>query len=356
MITLAKTMHYLLGASKAERWTTCTASVKASEGIESTVSSYAEEGTVAHSVGERCLRDPKLNATDLVGEKIIAPSGAEFEVTDEMAEAVQVYVDYVRARHAELKGSELWVEKEFKLTDVHPDCGGPTDATSYQAMGKLIVIDYKHGAGKAVNVEDNDQLKFYGLGALAGAWDVEDVELVIVQPRAFHKGGHIRSWSIAPDTLVAWGQKVLKAKAAEAMGPAPKFIAGSHCKYCPYSAQCPTLRGRVADTAMTMFNPINAESKNPVLVAPAKLTSEQLGRVYDFADEVEDWLKAVRALGFAQAMSGNPPLGRKLVAGKAGNRKWKDEKAVEALAIPDDVKYEPRSVRSGVTTSSSQRC
>jgi len=49
------TAHSPIGASSAERWINCPASVRLSEGCKKPAGIYAEEGTAAHSLCEECL-------------------------------------------------------------------------------------------------------------------------------------------------------------------------------------------------------------------------------------------------------------------------------------------------------------
>ncbi len=90
---------------------------------------------------------------------------------------------------------------------------------------------------------------------------------------------------------------------------------------------------------MTVFSPVNNESKSPALQPAAKLSDEQLGRVLGFADMVGDWIKSVEAEAYARAMRGVAPLGYKLVQGKSGNRKW-DNEELAAKALGEEVFYE----------------
>lgn len=75
--------HAKLSPSSAHRWIACPGSVWLSEDAPKTTSAYAEEGTKAHEIGASCLTfDTRPD-----------------ELTDdeEMAEAVAVYVNLVRA-------------------------------------------------------------------------------------------------------------------------------------------------------------------------------------------------------------------------------------------------------------------
>lgn len=49
-------LHALLGPSSAHMWITCPLSARLGEGIEDKGSEYAQEGTLAHRIGELLLR------------------------------------------------------------------------------------------------------------------------------------------------------------------------------------------------------------------------------------------------------------------------------------------------------------
>ena len=103
---MAPKKHANLGASKAERWMNCPGSVALEADLPNTSSEYAREGTAAHEVAEQCLLSGK-DAIDFLDEIITVTETEiiwgketqvpyEIEVTEEMCEAVQMFVSYVR--------------------------------------------------------------------------------------------------------------------------------------------------------------------------------------------------------------------------------------------------------------------
>jgi hypothetical protein len=73
----------------------CPGSVRLSAGIPGRSSRYADEGTAAHQLAERCLTNGIMAAADCIGE-VERVRGTDWPVTEEMAEAVQVSLDTVR--------------------------------------------------------------------------------------------------------------------------------------------------------------------------------------------------------------------------------------------------------------------
>ena len=59
----------------------------------------------------------------------------------------------------------------------------------------------------------------------------------IIQPRAYHREGIIRSWTVKGEELRRHFN-LLHNKAQEALGPNPSCLTGSHCKYCETRHDC----------------------------------------------------------------------------------------------------------------------
>lgn len=205
--------HAVLSASSSHRWLACPGSINMCKGIPPTTSSYADEGTAAHALAEICLGNKVDKAATYVGRPMYTDGkGKEYIVTSEMAEAVQVYLDTIRQDMLDLGGGELFIERKFQLDWLYEGMFGRNDAMVAEPFGILRVYDYKHGAGVAVEVENNPQLMYYGLGAVrdekvAGAY--EEIELVVIQPRAIHPDGPVRRCRMSVDILLEWGRTVL---------------------------------------------------------------------------------------------------------------------------------------------------
>lgn len=309
--------HSAIGASSAYRWMACPGSIRESEGIESKTSPYAEEGTAAHELGEVCL----LDNTDAIAH--IGETFNGYEVTEEMADAVQVYLDVVRRRLEETDGI-LHVEKKFNLDWLYPGMFGTNDVCIEEPFGKLTVIDYKHGAGVPVSPHENAQLMYYGLGASHGE-DFEEVELVIVQPRAYAEGEAERVWATTPERLEEFA-KELKAAVFRTRRKTAKLVTGSHCRFCPAKVTCPEVHKQNNISAMKAFDPVNSE-KAIVLPDPKGLTPKQMKRVLDGEDLLKSWLSSVREYAFDYMEKGKVVPGYKLVK-KTKHRIWKSGKDI----------------------------
>lgn len=343
-------LHSTLGASGCYRWWECPGSVRLTANVKDEGSEYAAEGTAAHALGERCLRNG-YQAARFKGEWINADTeeffipgasgkpdkpGRWFQVTDEMIEAVQLYLDIVRKDYE--AGDELMVEQRFSLDQLNPPAPmfGTADAVIYKpGSRKLVVFDLKYGAGVPVEAKTGDgpgtvgvnkQALYYGVGAtmaLPKDKDVVEIEVVIVQPRAPHRDGPVRRATVGAYDLLEWAADLVDA-ARRTQEPDAPLAAGSWCKFCGAAGTCPELRKSSVEAAKLEFSGDLSE-----------LTPDEIVSILDKAEEIENWIKAVRAHAYATLEKGQSLPGWKLVP-KRATRKWADEDAddtVDALKL-----------------------
>jgi hypothetical protein len=316
--------HSKIGASSAERWMNCPQSPRMGSGRKRTPTEWSAEGTVAHHVAEASLKkgvSPEFFLFD-----VIEQDGFEVQVHEEMLAAVQVYIDTIQADMAEMDTPVLRIEQGFHLEHIHHELYGTNDACLFESMfgDVLRVYDYKHGAGKAVEVADNPQLKIYALGALYECPDVAEVELVIVQPRAFHKDGPVRRWRVTVDELKMWAHGPLTEAILATEDPKAPFNPNNDwCGWCPGIDACPALRKHAVEAFDVEFDEASIPAI-PVKGLPAvdDLTPEQMAKMLEFKPLAEKLLTEV--YNKAKAMLALDPdaiPGFKLVEGRA-NRSW----------------------------------
>lgn len=313
--------HSTLGASGAYRWMTCPGSVALSEGIERRDTVFSREGTAAHTLAETAITMCRT-AHSYIGEYMEG-----VKVTEEMAQAVQVYVDYVNGRKKE--NGTLMLEHRFSLEKLNPPVPmfGTADAIIIQPKYKrLLVIDYKHGAGEVVHVHGNKQLRYYALGALLSMEKIdriETIEIVIIQPRAAHSDGPIRSETVTVTEVLDFAQDLIEA-AIETTKPGARLESGKHCKFCPAQPKCPELHKQAQLVAADEF-------QDRTLTKPELLTPAQLQFILSKADTIEAWLKSIRDHVTEEIKKGKDVPGFKLVSGRP-SRYWNDHDAVIAWA------------------------
>lgn len=313
--------HSTLGASSAYRWMNCLGSVRlAASCPKPPASKYAEEGTAAHELAELVLSKTPNAQYYLLGKHKF--NG--FEVTEEMADCVQHYADYVQNIRRKLKG-KLIVEQRIHLKSLHPDLWGTSDAVVYQEFGELHVFDFKYGAGITVEVEENEQIMYYALGVIE-ALDHDDfssVTLHVCQPRADHEDGAFRSWKTTVGDLREFG-KLLRTRALQTQKKDAPLKSGAWCQFCPAAGVCPELHKTAVEVARTDF-------QSPKLPAVEALTIDQVKKIVEHKALITSWLNAVEDHAYNALMNGQKIPGLKLVKRRA-RREWIDEqKAQKAL-------------------------
>ena len=314
--------HARLSPSGSSRWIGCPGSValEATMPPESGSNPAAEEGTRAHELLEAMLRKDQ-DAVDAA----IAVAEAAGDDLNGLSEAVAVALDYIG-----VMPGQHYYETRVKLDaigEVGKLMGGTADVIVWdEQMGELEVIDYKHGQGVVVEVEGNTQLLSYLLGAIIKIGvKPESMKYTIIQPRAFHEDGPIRSATIDWQGVVDFRNLLVTAGNATQEEDAPLNI-GDHCRWCRAKAACPAQHTHALELAQTEFS---TPSADPVLPpAPEGLTVDQLSTILERGKIVEDWITSVRDYAREYVNNGGEIPGYKLVEGRR-SRGWRDPEATE---------------------------
>lgn len=353
------TSHAILSPSSAERWLNCPGSLYATKDLPDVNTSYAKEGTTAHALAEFCLKFNK-KAIDSLG-KLMTPNGVY--VDDEMAEAVQEYVDNVNGIKASM--SDLLIvdiEQKLDFTDLL-DIESvkdtlPADTDKFAAFGtadaiivgngELQIHDLKYGKGVQVYAEDNKQLMIYALAAYqyySLCCDITKVSMHIHQPRLYHHS----EYSVTPDELLAFGEK-LKEKAVKAYtvyikGPTndDDFCAGeSQCRFCKAAGNCEALAKHVTATIGADFDVIN-DVGDVVIDAVTVDAPEDVAIKFSALNTIKSWITAVETRVNSLLQQGQKVPGYKLVIGRQGNRAWRDveeaESTLKTFKLKEDERY-----------------
>jgi hypothetical protein len=307
-------------------------------------SEAAAWGTACHEVAEWCLREGR-EAIEATG-RIIKTKEHDIEVDEEIAETAQEYINYVRKRAGVGSDVKLMIEQRFSLDKLKPpfDAGGTGDAILYFPSERLLeVVDLKGGRGVRVEVFENKQLRTYALGAVLAnpGIKIDRVRSTIVQPRMSHKDGRIRfeeydiidlmEWT--SDLVAAMNKSAAASKAYAAITgdisreewSAKYLTPGDHCdnNFCAARGFCPARKKQALDAAGVWFDDLNRPQLSNT---PADLDVDQLAKLLDAADMIENYLGAARSLAKSLAESGTEVPNYILVE-KIGRRKWKVDEA-----------------------------
>lgn len=324
--------HALLSPSSAYRWMTCPGSIRMSRGIERKSSFYADEGSAAHDLASRCLREG-TDPAQYIGENILG-----FVVDEDMADDVRVYVDFCAAIDADpavTSNVEMWLSLDH--LGLEGLDGGTGDYIAYHPLQRrLTVVDFKYGRGVVVEPENNPQAMHYALAAmyLYRHKRIDTVQIVIVQPRAPHTKGPVRIWDTEPFTLFEFEGDVTQA-AVRALSDNAPLHPGVHCKFCPAAAVCPARHQQVMEIAQGEFDVVTG---NVVVPPVEEMTPERLSFLLRQITILEDYARRVREYALAEAERGRPPTGWKLV-GSRPTRKWIDEDEAAAIFKTMKINY-----------------
>lgn len=320
--------HSILGASSAERWLACPGSVQlAAECPTPPTSAAAEQGTAAHWVLEQCLTSDRL-PEHFYGSQ--APN--EVDPGDDDIDAVRVAYDFIQEQMKDGKWI-LYAEGGISLPQLDEDLWGTADVILVSSdMKKLKVYDYKNGT-RPVEVKNNKQLMYYGLGGIAKMDEQEDlgldmlgwgqvfdeVEIGVLQPQCKHKDGPCRTWVVPPERLDSFAVELTEG-AETTRGKMPMLNPGPHCTYCGGMPKCGAILKDTQAVAKRDFAKPTSESLPDI----RKMTTDQLIKVLEVADTFTEWLASAKNYAEHLMLEGREIPGYKLVK-RIKHRKWHDE-------------------------------
>jgi hypothetical protein len=299
----------IVGGSTAKRVINCPGSVALVAQMPPKPSSvYADTGTLLHNVIADVL-DGKATAQDFLGAVHADVTLDQDLIDNKLLPALAALNEIDPDRQMEFE-----TEMVVGFGDLLPDVFGSADVVG-RIGDTAYIVDWKFGDGVVVDVEENPQLMFYAAAAMrtpAAQWAFEGatkVELVIVQPP------YVKRWETTPRRIQLFEKELMQAVKLAQRPDAP-LAQGDWCRWCAAKAVCPIMTG-AADRALV-----------------SALKSVDVADVSDYlkmADQLEGWIKEVRALAMQTLEAGLPVPGYKLVP-KRGMRQWVDEgKALEAL-------------------------
>lgn len=346
----------------------------------------SDEGTAAHFLMEQCLLQNCEAATFMgcsiaVGEETGFHAQGSFPVGQEMAREVQKALDVL---HSVADGATIYPEQKLSIEFItgEEDATGTADAVVIKSR-TAFVFDLKYGRGVQVFAEGNEQVLIYGAAAVADfdpLGEIEQIELHILQPRL----NHFDVWKLS---VAEMNERIEAIRQASAL-----ILAGEEgltavpgekqCKFCKVKATCHENRDHLIQLVTEDFVDLDkgfikvempqAEKllANAFGVKPAAITyhawqqeesgdivgehftvkkpnlrpsieaaelklvdssDERLATLMDAADQLEGFVKAVRAETERRLLTGSFTDPRyKLVEGRQGARSWTSEAEAEA--------------------------
>lgn len=316
--------HAVLGPSSAERWIQCPASVRMAQEVgPGETSTYAEEGTCAHALGEieaslefgMITPAQHVRAVNKWRAHWQRAIGLTEEQEEEMAAHVATYVNLLKERMARHPGSVLLLEQRVP-TGV-PSCWGTADAVIVSPV-HVEIVDLKYGAGVFVMVTGNPQLRLYGVGGLEAFGDIlgepDMVYITVCQPRM----DNIATEEIPADELRAWRDSIVPIAELALGDDAPFGPSDEACRWCPAAGQC---RAQLEWATSADF-----------ATDPFVLSNEEIGDVLARVPAIVKWCEAVQKVALDKIYSRHEDVPGWKVVRSGGRRAITDpDAAVEAL-------------------------
>ncbi len=322
--------HAFLSASASHRWILCPPSAKLNAEVSEKPSAFAEEGTLAHELGEIKLKLLTKEISKAKYNQILKKIKTSEYYCQEMEEFTDSYVDIVMEKYGEAlsttKDTIINIEERLNFSHIVPEGFGTGDVVIVSDR-KLIICDLKYGKGVEVSAEENSQMMLYALGALevyGDLYDIEDVEMCIIQPRL----GNLSCWELSAGDLEGWAEEIVKPSAEKAFKGEGEFNPGDkQCRFCRIKDTC---RAR-ADYMLDFLDEFDYR--------PADIISnEEISKILDRADDTLKWIKEIQEYALDEALKGENFPGYKVVEGRSV-RKITDE--AEAIKKLEEKGYRP---------------
>lgn len=316
--------HAEFSASKFERIINCPGSHAAAKLVPPLPESeFAKEGTNAHFCAEAFFKHPDHHF------EVRRQLATKFDA--QMIQHAENYYRFVVNKAAGLK-----VHSEIRVGFTE-EAWGSLDNSFWALFERLTVIDFKYGAGVAVNPYENWQLLFYAT-AIAKQLDYnfQDIEIGIYQPRMLRPAEEqytgdpaYRSWIVPIERLMEAEKQIMAAVEAAKQPNAPRK-GGDWCRWCPAKPTCPEISSKALARARLDFAPA-VQNQFPDF---NRLTPERLGEILPELDKLNTWIKGVKSHAFTLMLRGTKIPGHKLVD-KRPVRKWNDAGVVATDVMRD---------------------
>lgn len=319
--------HAVLSASASARWLKCSPSARWELKFPDKSSPYAAEGTEAHALAEKTLKDFRAG-----GRPEVVSDNSETR------EAIQSYVDTVVEKYTEARqaspDARLLIEQHLDFSKYVPQGFGTGDCLIISDK-ILEVCDLKYGKGVEVSAKGNSQMRLYALGAIEAQemfWGFDKVRMTIIQPRI----GNVSSEELSVEDLKAWG-RVVHQRALLAFEGKGSLVAGDHCRFCRCRTVCRAYADYLTEPLKEAFKP------------PAELQPDEVADIVLKAKRIKGWLEDIETYALMQALDGRKLPGLKLVAGrsvrKIANPDVAAGRLLEAGYKPEEI-YKPQTLQT----------
>lgn len=344
-------IHATLSASASNSWLNCAQYIKVQKMFSESTSSYAEAGRLAHAIAEFKAR---TYFHEPVGKRAynarLKKFAADPNYDPAMEEATELYLETLKTQALTFSSSPfVALETRVDYSEYAPDGFGTADCVMIGG-GRIVVCDYKNGAGVPVEAEANSQMMLYALGALASfrpiyGDTITEAHLVIIQP---HAGG-VKEWDISVEKLVQWGTEFVVPRARIALEGTEPACPGDWCRFCRGKAQCTARAKQMLEVGRQyQMSPAAGDTANtPPNYSGPLLSDEEVGAALSAGIGLVAWYKDLEDYALRACLDGKTIPGFKAVEGR-GSRNWTDIdeafKLLQERGVSEAVLWERRPV------------
>lgn len=343
-------IHATLSASASHSWLNCPQYIKVQKMFSESTSSYAEAGRLAHAIAEYKAR---TYFHEPVGKRAynsrLKKFAADPNYDPGMEEATELYLEALKTQAMTFSSPPfVALETRVDYSEYAPGGFGTADCIMIGG-GRIVVCDYKNGAGVPVDAEANSQMMLYALGALASfrpiyGDTITEARLVIIQP---HAGG-VKEWGISVADLVKWGTEFVVPRARIALEGTEPACAGDWCRFCKGRSQCTARAKQMLEVGRHYQNaPAAGSEKIPETYSGPLLSDEEVGAALAAGAGLVAWYKDLEAYALLACLDGREIPGFKAVEGR-GSRDWTDLdaafKALQERGVAEAMLWERKPV------------
>lgn len=306
--------HTVASPSALHRLMRCPGSAVLCKSVPEKSSSYAEEGTLFHSVMEYILKsklgEQVTNKWIRMYIETYSTIALEKEAIDEMVDCVQDAVEWFNLNF--VNASQIIAETRLPMYYSDKDFGTADVIVLFD--DRLVIVDWKYGKGVDVSPNNNPQLISYAVSALkylsSQHIDIrkfKEVETIIYQPRIY-TGDTVKSYKYTMQELVQQS-KIIKEAVDKVYALYSKSVnskivkenlsaSDEACKFCPAKMICKAYAKQGTELLGDLISEKEKLQKHPDdvnWVEIGKKFEEELPKLQQFFNDVLEYFLVLPA-------------------------------------------------------------
>ena len=306
--------HTVASPSALHRLMRCPGSAVLCKSVPEQSSSYAEEGTLFHSVMEYILKsklgEQVTNKWIRMYIETYSTIALEKEAIDEMIDCVQDATQWFNLNF--VNATQIIAETRLPMYYSDRDYGTADVIVLFD--NRLVIVDWKYGKGVDVSPNNNPQLISYAVSALKylssqhiDIRNFKEIETIIYQPRIY-TGDTVKSYKYTMQELVQQSKIIKEAvdkvyalysKSANSKIVKENLSASDEaCKFCPAKMICKAYAKQGTELLGDLISEKERLQKHPDevnWVEIGKKFEEEMPKLQQFFDDVLEYFLVLPA-------------------------------------------------------------